>query len=677
MIIIIYDFILSNSDLGTKHSPKWFHRSKRSTTNATIIFYPPRTKRNHYTTMKEHRSSSNTLVFASSDSFNMPWIMNPEESVIPSQRLSHDGIYSCTLSDSFCSNTQKVANSKNGDYGHGGLLLRNLAFYVSSKNKKDTSSHSGTDQIEESNDKSNDDGNNYMYGGATYDHHHDTGANIYSWEILRSNLDNNGGIHFHSYFKTLTKCSWNNCDFDCCPFKNGPDSNGFHANRDRHDFAFMHAYVLAIPRAFAVDDNTGDIFISWEGFYKNCDPANHFQATPMLEWTVGVSRLVTHTENPSCVAVRDENGDPLSFSDLSNNFAQCTVPVSIVAMETHGRNIQLPYGGLTVIPAAKEPPAPGVQPRRTFLLSVLDPSVGETHLWAMPENADVTENRYMRQELHSSHLGRHILQQNEGIWNSGNIRVHYNQETGRPDHVCRSVFDKGIRCIPISLTEDASSTYVTVTGDEEIFLTEEHVQSFCVYPDATLAAQKQPFYKYKSTIATGLDVVWNEEDGTPQKIYFGCWGFRQAGRLGSVEKDGANLIDVLPGAHSGDVIFLPRELAVSTVRTPLEGEMPSSFDLNRTTNGVFYGLAIAGVLFVAGAALYGFYKKKLTSPSRSDYEAVNWKKVDSRPTSLPITSMELPVIATSSSTTTSSSAELSPSSSSSELENFLPSNITA
>lgn len=514
----------------------------------------------------------------------------------------------------------------------------NLNFFASLKNKEDSESQSSSDQIEEVND----DGNDYLYGGAVYDLSQFYGHKVYSWEIVRANLDNDGDREpsVEVYFKTAKVFDWNNCEFDCCPFND---------ERDRHDWAYMHAYVRTIPRDFAVDKNTGQIFISWEGFYKNCDPAAHFSVAPIMEWTVGVSRLKTEAEDPSCILSKDEFGNP---KGLEVNFGRCTVPVSVVAMETHGRDLQLPNGGLTVIPAAKEPPAPGMKPRRTFLLSILEPSKG-THLWAMPENGDATENRYMRQELSTSPVGRSMFKL--GIWNGGNIRVHYNEKTGRPDHVCRTVFDKGIRCMPIEVTEDAQSTYVTVTGDEETFLTEEQVHDFCVTSkDATYETQQEPDFKEKTTLVSGLDVVWNEEDGTPERIFFGCSGYKSVGNLGSVEKGGANLIDAVPGAHAGDVVFLPRELGISTVRTPLKGELTTTkggfSSLNKIPAGDFYGVAVVGVLLVVCIALHSFYKKRFPSSFGAAYPTSNDKDYSSRSRGgLPVTYMELSCMENSSS----------------------------
>ncbi len=614
---------------------------------------------------KSRSRKSNTLVFTSTRSTQMLWIPFPNQLTKPQRLVSHSGTYSCTIEDDECHNVQSMAKAHHGSFSDlDSHTFMNLNFYVSSENKEDSPNPSISDEIEENNNDMNDDGNNYLYGAAVYDHSIHFKRPIYSWQIMRANLDTDGEPSTEAYFKTVREFDWNNCGFDCCPFNDEPDSNGYQIHRDRHDWAFMHAYIRTIPRDFAVDEDTGQIFISWEGFYKNCDPVAHFKVAPEMEWTIGISRLKTQAEDPTCILPKDENGNPTEFNDLHNNFGRCTVPASIVAMGTRGRDLQLPHGGLAVIPAGKEEPAPGVKPRRTFLLSVLEPGKG-THLWAMPENADVTENKYMRQELSTTPLDPRIIKLS--IWNGGNIRVHYNRDTGRPNHVCRTVFEKGIRCMPIKVTEDAQSTYVTVTGEEETFLTEEQVKQFCVTgEDVRAETMREVYFEQKTTLVSGLDVAWNEDDGTPEKIYFGCSGYYSVGNLGSVEKDGTNLIDLVPGAHAGDVVFLPQELDPSAVRIPLEGEMTTSSvnglfsSLGKIPSGDLYGIVVSSALLVTGIVLYSFYKKRFPSASRVAYPTGKDKETSSNSRrGLPVTYMELPVIDSSSSTSTDVSASSS------------------
>ena len=611
-----------------------------------------------------------TLLFTSSNSVKLP--VSHQRGAY-STGISATGVYSCTIQDyggsndddyeddgGYCVDPHRVADGVDLEVPvHENLELMNLQFFVSSKNKRDTPSSSITAEGEENNDYStNDDGNDYLYGATMYEH-----KDIeYSWEILRTNPkvtrkdpSNNGDLTFHTYFRTIRAFDWNNCEFDCCPFNDSVDSNGRQDHRDRHDPAYLHAYIRTVPRAFAVDKNTGDIFIAWEGFYKNCNPADRFSATTMLQWTIGVSRLKTHAEDPTCVSVRKENGDPLAFEDFTSNFSRCTEPVSIAFMGTHGRGeVMLPYGGFSVIPAAAESPSPGVKPRRSFLLSVFQkekegPSNDlrvVSKVWAIPEGADVTRNLYTRQELTKTAVWGGFMEQ--GVWNGGNIRIHYNEQTGRPDHLCRSVFNKGIVCMPIEVTEDGDSVYVTVNGDEETFLEEYQVYSFCIPGDETDLQFSHEFnFPRKTAVATGLEVVWNEEDGTPQRIFFGCFGPKSVGRLGSVDKNGANLSQMLPGAYSGDVVFLPRELDPASMLGGGVSRTAATSSISASSQS--YAIAIVGVLLVVAIALFGFYKKRFSfsSSSRSFYSTTaNNNTLESHPAggSRNITYMELPVI---------------------------------
>ena len=199
--------------------------------------------------------------------------------------------------------------------------------------------------------------------------------------------------------------------------------------------------------------------------------------------------------------------------------------------------------------------------------------------------------------------------------------------------------------MPIEVTEDGDSVYVTVTGDQETFLTEHQVSSFCVPGDE---AELDPDSRGSTTIATGLEVLWNEEDGTPQRIFFGCYGMLSNGKLGSVDKNGANLNQMLPGAYSGDVVFLPRELDPSSMLGG--GVSRTAVTSSILASSQSYAIGIVGVLLVVGIAFFGVYKKQFSSPSssRSFYSptANNNNSLESRPAggSRNITYMELPVI---------------------------------
>jgi hypothetical protein len=625
----------------------------------------------------------NTLLFVSAESANLD-VSHRHGNVFTGIALP--GVYSCTLRDyadgdsderyeagGYCEEPQRVADGWNTDYhknhAMNGLLMMNLQFHTSSEDEQ------GTNEVDDYY-FNNDDGNSYLYGAGLFKHHEHN--ELFSWEILRAKLptdrrklgaydddyveyfsppsnstgtfhpDEGGQLQFEVYFKTIQAFDWNNCDFDCCPFNDNVDSNGHQANRDRHESEYLHAFVRTVPRDYAIDKDTGDIFIVWEGFYKNCNPVDIFSANKMLEWTIGISRLKTYDEDPTCVLVREENDEPVSFEDLENNFARCTEPVTIVYQGTHGKDAELAYGGFTVIPPAKESPSPGVKPRRAFLLSAQSIEKGSlhSHLWAIPEGADVTKNLYKRQELHSIPI--HGPFKEYALWNGGNIKVHYNRETSRPDHLCRSIFDQGIACMPITVTEDVDSVYVSVTGEDEWFLDDLQVEHFCS-PSPEAKKHYTESSKHRMKAVSGLDVVW-DENGKPQRIYFGCWGHEKNGRLGSVDSQGINRREMLYGAYPGEVILVPRELDWNIADTPLGAvsRTAATSTSHSGTNTSSYGVAIVGILVIVGVALYGVYKKRLPRSifPRTRTEHHNFER---RPAGgPPPTYMELPVISSSS-----------------------------
>jgi len=591
------------------------------------------------------------------------WFTNSESSLLPVDEVTKrggktfPGLYSCTLEDYVdtdddymdegerCVNPKRLADgldTDSFDTGDGkyrtnrihNLFLMNLEFFLS-KSKKNTPR-----KVDKPSANVNDDGNSYLYAATLYPHPR---YHVGSWEILRTDPTvrntNHGDLQFHSYFKTPEEFEWNECDFDCCPFN---------TERDRHDPKFLHAYVLGKPRDFAIDEVTGEIFIVWEGYYKNCNPANKFSTTQSLEWTIGVSRLKNHDEDPDCILQVNENGEPIEFDDLRNNFARCTEPVAIALVDTKGHNVMMPYGGFAVIPAASEGPSPGVKPRRSFLLSVFSLDI-TTHqmmskVWNIAEGGDVSKNSYERQDVTSTPVNGAFKQ--HGILSGAKMKLHYNKQTGRPDHLCRSVFNKGIVCMPIQVTEDEETVRVTVTGDQEQFLTEEQVDEFCVPgSEVDRATLNEYGFAVKSKTVTGLDVLW-DEDGTPRRIFFGCWGINSCGRLGSIDKGGGRLTEMLPGAYSGDVILLPRELDSAT-----RGGTDSMAAVTSSNNGLtasknLYEIGIPISLLLTCIALYGVYKKRFSFRLSSGMSYSSTSNINSSECRRAVgpTYMELPVI---------------------------------
>jgi hypothetical protein len=579
---------------------------------------------------KVTEESERTLFFTSTPSIKLK-IINDDGSTTASS--THAGLYSCTVEDygdvnndddyeddgGHCINPRLVANGRqhhaDGIYRQS-LPLMNLKFYLSSSNNDH-------DDIIGNNDK-----NSYLYG-RSYDETNKKGAKMNSWEILRAKLpesyirdtktttSNNNVLTFESYFHTDGMSDWNDCNFDCCP-PNDERGGMEHGN----DSSYGHAYTRTCPKSFTVDDQTGEIFIVWEGFYKNCSTEDFFANSQKgLLWTIGISRL--KMEDPTCV-------DTTTTSSMENSFARCTVPVSIVYQSTRGRETIVPYGGFALIPASLQQEQPiygddendlnpndpnsvndSVPPRRSFLLSILhspgtDRTELQSQLWAYPEGGRHDHADYWkRQELDSTNVDKYLM--DDDVYDGGTIRLHYNKQTGRPDHMCRTIFNEGITCMPISVKEDIASVYVEAEGDPEIFLTNVQVKAFCTL--GIVSKTSDAFYKRKTTVVTGLDVIWNEEDGTPDRIFFGCYGQEGGnGNFGSVDRNGDNLIRMLAGAYPGAVIFLPQEL--ESMMLPLPSSAGGSSDVITVRSFI---VVIIG-LFVCIVS-YTFVKTRRSRPS--------------------------------------------------------------
>ena len=567
--------------------------------------------------------SERTLFFTSSPSSKLK-IINNDGSTPAS---THTGLYSCTVEDygdvnndddyeddgGHCINPRLVANEHGGSY-RPSLSLMNLKFYLSSSNND------------------HDDKNSYLYG-RSYDERIKAEAKNNSWEILRAKLSesyirgtktttsNNDVLTFEPYFQTHGMFDWNDCDFDCCP-PNDERGGMEHGN----DSSYGHAYTRTRPKSFTVDDQTGEIFIVWEGFYKNCSTEDFFANSQKgLLWTIGISRL--KMEDPTCF---DTTFMMTTTTTMENNFARCTVPVSIVYQSTRGRETIVPYGGFELIPASLQletyiygddeydhnPNDPNnvydsVTPRRSFLLSILhspgtDRTELQSQLWAYPEGGRHDHAEYWkRQEFDSTNVDKILM--DDDVYDGGTIRLHYNKQTGRPDHMCRTIFNEGITCMPISVEEDAASVYIEAEGDPEIFLTNIKVKEFCTLD--SFSKISNTIYERQTTVVTGLDVIWNEEDGTPDRIFFGCYGQEGGhGNFGSVDRNGDNLIQMLPGAYPDSVIFLPQELKSMMLPLPSSAGGSGGVTTVRSFIVMIFGLFVCIVS-------YTFVKKRRSRPS--------------------------------------------------------------
>ncbi len=553
--------------------------------------------------MKRERN----LFFTSSTSTTMP--------LVDESPVAYTGLYRCGVrvnSDEEygtsnveydhprCLNVKKVADGFNRDGNpHVALPLHNLQF------------HNGNHETKKSHEtrigNPTESRPSYLYANTYVDNKEENPSEqLGSWEILRAKLPNqseasknsDGFLQFESLFRTLEAFDWNECDFKCCPYNSNKDDDPFQYSKQEENnyYAHTHAYVRTIPRSFSVDETNGDIFVSWEGFYQNCDPARLVQ-DEKLQWTIGVSRL--RTEDPYCTT------DQVHV--MENNFARCTEPVSIVHQSSHGHDYSLPYGGLMVVPARDR------EHRRSFIMSVItSPDVREEHksfVWAVPEGGSHDQDQ-LALNIDGVSMGHNFA----NVWDGGTLRLHKNSQTGRPDHLCRSIFNKGIGCMPIS--DEQGFDGFLPQGEEKIVLTEEAVASFCNVADGDRDFGERRMYK--TPIVTGFEVTWNEKEedgiGLPEQIIFGCFGGKSSnGNFGIISlEDGepTRPIQLVKGAFPGAILFPPQDLEKA-----LSQSLPKNATEENDLSGAFQKKSVgfyaqACAIAIAAIALFAIFHFK-------------------------------------------------------------------
>mmetsp|Transcript_10975 Transcript_10975/g.22160 ORF Transcript_10975/g.22160 Transcript_10975/m.22160 type:complete len:386 (+) Transcript_10975:214-1371(+) len=250
--------------------------------------------------MKERRdlyeqSKSKTVLFTSSTSPNLKYQQVDNDN---SEEESHfTGLYRCTLGtlndlqddfthygedEEICTEATIVGNGLNFHVGdrdvHAGLVLRNLQFDLSSLRIAEDADY---DDYENDDEKEPNNRNNYLY--ANYRKEHYVNNERRNWEIVRARLpdagdfnsnavNTDGSLTFESVFQTWNAFDWNECDFCCCT-KADYERKGYSDDAElfNTNYEYRHAYVRTMARSFVVDEHTGDIFVSWEGFYRDCD----------------------------------------------------------------------------------------------------------------------------------------------------------------------------------------------------------------------------------------------------------------------------------------------------------------------------------------------------------------------------------------------------------------------
>jgi len=265
--------------------------------------------------------------------------------------------------------------------------------------------------------------------------------------------------------------------------------------------------------------------------------------------------------------------------------------------------------------------------KRSFLLTVLtSPGIGEGELtsrvWAFPEGGNSSKDGLKRQDLTGPGTVIDAIFMDQNVWDGGTLRLHHNPNTGKPDHLCRSIYNKGIECLPLTVNIRDGIPVVESKGNPEVFLSGEQTSIFCRVAD--VHRTKRLNWDRKTTLVTGLDVQWDAVTGEPERIFFGCWGGEGGnGNFGSVEKDGTNLMRVMDGAYAEAVMFLPQELegtfdykyaSAATERTAASSA--TAAPVVAKNHSLVSQSQLVLLLTVLAVACYAIYKRKRLDESR-------------------------------------------------------------
>ena len=341
-------------------------------------------------------------------------------------------------------------------------------------------------------------------GGFVYARTHDKKRD--SWEIIRASIVDVGeeAMMFESYFRTGKTVEWNECSWKCC------QSTG-------------KAYVGVTPKSYYVDE--GDVFVSWDGFYKDCDDAGS------LKWTVGVSKIRNDT---SCV---------LNGGSTSQAFAACTEVVSVVYQNVTGRNVVLPFGGFSSI----RTPRSGT---RMFFMSAMrsegiDTGVLSNEVWVFPQGGDFSKTPHLLQTFAPVRI--HGMLFDTEIQDGGSIRLHTSND-GALDHICRTAFDHSVSCFPVLL--DETDTLLVRLDQEYVFADSIQIKETC----SVDLFKTKSYLNEATSVTTGLEVQWDSA-GEPGRVFFGCFGeLGGIGNFTAAERNG-KIVTTLPGAFPGSILW--------------------------------------------------------------------------------------------------------------------------
>jgi hypothetical protein len=337
-----------------------------------------------------------------------------------------------------------------------------------------------------------------------------------NFEILRASLE--PPIELESFFRTNQDARNNECGMLCCDVVGDGVGQG------------GHTYFEVQPRDYVLDG--ADVFVSWDGFYQDCD--DYFASKRNLQWSIGVSKI---RQTPECVL----NGglDPVNFQD-------CSTPVSIFHEEGTAKNMLLGYSGIAVSlsPSGK----------RVFYLSVINNSITSldgaggspvNEIWTMPEGEHYMKNPNALQKFGGTAIAKPFL--DYSVDDVGTIRLRLD-ENRIPTALCRTAYDAGVFCYAL-LMKDEENIEVTST---KTFVTVDQLAQSC-----TIESEHYPISMRIPPVSTGLEVLWRDDspDDLPAMLFFGCLGEVNAhGNFTTAFADGT-ITQTVSGGYPGTILF--------------------------------------------------------------------------------------------------------------------------
>lgn len=335
------------------------------------------------------------------------------------------------------------------------------------------------------------------------------------------------------------------------------------------------AYYEVLPVAFAIDEND-DVFISWEGYFQDCEDAN--ESGNGLVWSVGVNKV-----DRSCV-----------MSDTIQTFDECTVPHSIFYRGLLGKDRRLGNGfEISSSPAN----------RHLYYLSVVNRAYGVNNaneLWVAPEGIHKWPTLVPTPQLPYS-TG---YQATRIIPDVASIRLRLDQNH-LPRAVCQTAYHKGVYCYSFEVDDDGTNIDVYSSHTEPIFvISEQQVADSCTM-DTTVSGGEA----YMSGLATGLEVVWGDDD-SPDVVLFGCYGgLPDRGNMTAVLRDGS-ITQVLDGAFPGSILFGIEVVVNQSDSNPnsfpyeiLRDESSSKKDSDKMHFGLIVSIVGASIAFIVAIVL--------------------------------------------------------------------------